>query len=177
MTFNRTSLTIYFIVVIAVVVTDIVLVDGTRIQQTDIFSIALGLVTVFFFYMNSQRVLSHNQFMTLFLFGLAVFIASLTKQLMTILYFGSLFVAGLPVLFVAYFRGLVGLFFKGYPNIKKQPIIVFASPYSGSAYYDGKDDGYKPTMKEKVFSVLLYIGFVFFALGLLWFFKNILHVV
>lgn len=167
---------IYIIIVIAILLTDVILADRNKVQRTDIFSMALGLVTVFFFYLNSQRILWHNNFKTYFLFGLVVFVAALTKELVTGFYFVSLFLAGLPIIFVLYFRGLVALFFKGYPDRSDKPTIVFASQYSGSAYYDGKEEGYKPTIKEKVFSLLLFMGFIFFIFGLLWLSKKFLNV-
>lgn len=172
--YDRTTVRIYAIVVIAILLTDVILTDRNR-DRTDIFSAALGIVTAFFFFMDSQRIVRYNNFRTYLFFGVAVFIAALTKQLMAGFYVVPLFLAGLPIIFILYFRGLLALFFKSYPDDK--PTIVFASQYSGSAYYDGKDEGYKPTMKEKVFSLLIFIGFIFFVFGLLWLSKNVFKII
>jgi len=54
----------------------------------------------------------------------------------------------------------------------KKPTIIFPRT-RGQAGFDGDNQGYKPTMKERIFSLLLFIGFWFFVLGLIWFLKNI----
>jgi len=168
--YSKTTLTIYIIFIFATKLTDIALFNKTKIQQTDYASTIIGFVTFILFYFNSQRLLNENHFFKFGLFGLFVFIICLTKQFMTSIQILPLFMATVPFIFVIYFRVLTYLFYKDYPN--KKPVIVFASQYS-SASYDGKDKGYIPTMKEKTFSLLLFMGFMFFAFGLILLLKSL----
>src|SRR4051812_39162126 len=100
--YGRTTVTIYIIVVLAILLTDIILIHRNR-DRTDIFSAALGIVTAFLFFMNSQKIVSHNDFRTYLFFGLAVFLAALTKELVTGFYTVALILSGLPIIFILYF--------------------------------------------------------------------------
>jgi hypothetical protein len=164
--YDRTSLTIYFISILAVLLTEFCFNDKTKAQETDIVSTAFGFITVLFFYFNAQRLLYFNQFFKYGLLGLVVLVICFIKQLLTGLHALPLFLAGLPFIFILYYRGLTFIFYKDYSSQIQKPIIVFASQY-GSTSFDGKEEGYVPTMKEKIFSLLLFMGFIFFAFGLL----------
>jgi len=170
---NNFSLSIYLIIVASTIFAEFMTNDKNQTHQTDYFSIAIGFVGYFGIFNHSQKIINDNSFQKFALVGLGIFVASIIKQTFTGYNFLPLFAAGLPLLFVGYFRVLTTLFYKGYPNSTAKPTVIFASKF-GQTYFDGKDEGYKPPMKERVFSLLLFMGFIFFAFVLLWFIKNII---
>jgi len=170
---NKLSLTIYGIIILAVIFGEFMTFDKAQIYHQDIFSLAMGFVGYFGIFMHSQKIIDDNSFKQFAIVGLLILIVCIVKQTLTGFNQLPIFVAGLPLLYVGYFRVLTSLFFSNYPDITKKPTIIFASTH-GQAYFDGKEDGYKPPMKERFFSLLLFIGFMFFAFGLIWLLKNIL---
>jgi hypothetical protein len=173
---NNFSLLIYSIIVVATIFAEYMTYDKNQTHHIDYFSVAIGLVGFYGLITHSQKIINDNLFLYFSIVGLGIFIASIIKQTFTGYNFLPLFAAGLPLLFVCYFRALTSMFYQGYPNSTVKPTLIFTSKF-GQTYFDGKDKGYKPSMKERTFSFLLFTGFMFFALGLIWLLKNInLHV-
>lgn len=170
---NKISLTIYSMIVVATIFAEFMTYEKNITHHTDYFSAAIGLVGYFGIFMHSQKIINDNSFRQFAIVGLGIFVASIIKQTLTGYNLLPLFAAGLPLLFVGYFRVLTSLFYKGYPNSTVKPTLIFATKL-GQTYFDGKDEGYKPPIKERVFSLLLFMGFMFFAFGLIWFIKNII---
>ena len=160
-------------IVVAAIFAEFMTYDKTKVYHPDTFSVAIGLVGYFGIFMHSQKIIADNSFRQFAIVGLAILVASIIKQALTGYSLLPLFAAGLPLLFVGYFRVLTSMFYKGYPNSTIKPTVIFATKL-GQTYFDGKDEGYKPPMKERVFSLLLFMGFMFFAFGLIWFIKNII---
>jgi predicted membrane channel-forming protein YqfA (hemolysin III family) len=160
-------------IVAATIFAEFITYDKNQTHHTDYFSATIGLVGYFGIFMHSQKIIDDNSFRQFAFVGLAILVASIIKQALTGYSLLPLFSAGLPLLFVGYFRVLTSLFYKGYPNSTTMPTVIFATKL-GQTYFDGKDEGYKPPMKERVFSLLLFMGFMFYAFGLLWFIKNII---
>jgi len=160
-------------IVFAAIFAEFMTYDKTKVYHPDTFSVAIGLVGLFGIFMHSQKIIDNNLFRQFAFVGLVILIASIIKQALTSYNQLPLFAAGLPLLFVGYFRVLTFLFYKGYPNSTKKPTVIFATQW-GQTYFDGKEEGYKPPMKERVFSLLLFMGFMFFAFGIIWLLKSIL---
>ncbi len=152
-------------IVLAAIFAEFMTYDNTQVYHPDPFSVVIGLIGYFGIFMHSQKIINNNTFRQFAFVGLAIFIASIIKQALTGYNQLPLFAAGLPLLFVGYFRVLTALFYKGYPNTTTKPTIIFATQF-GKTYFDGKDEEYKPPMKETFFSLLL-LGFIFFAFGLI----------
>ncbi len=169
---DNISLVIYALIVLASIFGEFMTYDKTQTSHTDYFSATIGLVGYFGIFMHSQKIINDNSFKQFAFVGLAIFVVSIVKQTLTGYNLWTLFAAGLPLLFVGYFRVLTSLFYKGYPNSKK-PTVIFASQ-SGRTYFDGKEEGYKPPMKERVFSLLLFMGFMAFAFGIIWSLKKVM---
>jgi len=158
-------------IVVAAIFAEFMTYDKKIIYQPDIFSVVIGPVGYFGIFMHSQKIIADNSFRQFSFVGLAILVASIIKQTLTDYNQLPVFIAGLPLLFVGYFRVLTSLFYKGYPNSTTKPTVIFAT-HLGQTYFDGKEEGYKPPMKERVFSLLLFMGFLFFAFGLILFIKN-----
>lgn len=170
---NKFSLTIYSMIVTATIFAEFITYDINQTLHNDYFSAAICLVGYFGIFMHAQKIINDNSFQQFAIVGLGIFIASIFKQILTGYNLLSLFAAGLPLLFVGYFRALTSLFYYGYPNSTAKPTVIFATKL-GQTYFNGKNEGYKPPMKERAFSILLFMGFIFFAFGLIWFIKNII---
>lgn len=170
---NKLSLTIYTVIILSIIFAEFMTYDETKIQHPDIFSLAMGFVGYFGILMLSQKIIDNNSFKQFAIVGLVILFVCIIKQTLISYNRLHLFAAGLPLFYIGYFRVLTSLFYKNYPEITKKPTIIFASKF-GQADFEGKEDGYKPPMKERVFSLLLIMGFMFLAFGLIWFLKNVL---
>ncbi len=163
---DKFSLTLCVVIVLASIFAEIMTYDKTQSYHWDLFSLTIGLVGYFAIFLHSQRIIDNNLFSRFAFIGLAILSVSIIKQAMTNYTWLLLFVAGLPLLFVGYFYLLTLLFYRDYPNSTKKPTIVFATRF-GRTYFECRDKGYKPTIKEKRFSLLLSLGFMAFAFGLM----------
>jgi hypothetical protein len=170
---NKILLTIYVMIVLAVIFAEFMTYGKTNVHHLDIFSLAIGFVGYFGIFMYSQKIIDNNSFRQFVFIALAILVVSIIKQALTNYNQLPLFVAALPLLFVGYFRVLTSLFYKDYPNATNKPTVIFATK-SGQTYFDGKEEGYNPPMKERVFSLLLFMGFMFFAFGLIWVLKKVI---
>jgi len=169
---DKVSLTIYALIVLASILAEYITYEKDQAYHGDYFSVVIGLVGYFGIYMHSQRIIQNNSFQQFAIIGFAIFVVSMVKQALTNYNLLPLFAAGLPLLFVGYFRVLTYLFYRDYPNATKKPIIIYANKF-GQANYDGKENGYKPPIKERVYSLLLFMGFMAFSFGLILLLKNI----
>ena len=167
---NKESLIIYSIIFLGVVVTDFFLYKKEIEEHLDLFSISMGLVGWFGFLMHSQKIITKNLFRLFTYIGIAIFTLCIIKQLLIGFILFPLLTSTLPLIFVGYFRLLTYLFYKDYPQTEPKPIIVFGSKY-GTAHFDGDDEDYVPTMKEKTFSLLLFMGFMAFIFGVVFLLK------
>jgi hypothetical protein len=167
---DKLSLTIYFMIVLAAIFTEVMTYNKNEIHHPDIFSLAMGFVGYFGIFMYSQRIIDTNSFKRFAFVGVVIFVVCIVKETLTGYNRSALFVAALPGLYVAYFRFLTALFYKHYPDIKEKPTIIFASKF-GNTYFKGEEDGYKPTLKERLFSVMLLIGFALLVLGMTYLIK------
>ncbi len=170
---DKISLTVCLVIVLAATFAECMNYDFNKAQHNDLFSAAIGLVGWFGMFFHSQRIIDNNLFKRFAIVGLAIFCISVLKQYLTFFSLLSLFAAGLPLLFVGFFRVLTFLFFQDYPIISRTPTIVFSSKH-GMARVEGIDEGYKPTMKERVFSLLLFMGFMAFAFCIILLLKNLM---
>ena len=161
---NKESIIIYSIIFIAIVSTEIFVYKKEMEEHVDLFSIAIGVVGWFGMFMSSQTIIRKNLFRQFTYLGIALFVICIIKQLIVGYVLFSLLASLLPLIFIGYFRLLTELFFKGYPNTTERPIIIFGG--KTGAYFEGDTDGYIPTMKEKVFGLLLFMGFMGFIFGL-----------
>ena len=171
---DKFSLTFCIIIVLAAALAEIITYNKTQSFHTDIFSTVIGLVGYFDTFLYSQRIIDNNLFRQFAFIGLAILMCCIFKQVLTSYDQLPLFASALPLLFIGYFRLLTYFFYKHYPDLAKKPTIIFATRFV-KADFKGRDYGYKPTMKEKIFSLLLSLGFMAFAFGLSMFIKNILH--
>lgn len=169
---DKLSLTIYAMIVLSAVFADVITYDKTNTYHPEFFSYVVGLVGYFGIYMQAQRIIDNNSFRHFAFVGLAILVVGIIKQTLTGFDVFPLYAAALPLLFVGYFRLLTSLFYKSYPNTKTKPTVVFATKFQ--AYFDGQEEGYKPTMRERVFSMLLFLGFWLFNFGFIWFVSRIL---
>jgi hypothetical protein len=167
---NRFSLTVYLIIILAATFTEVMAFINEGQRDNDFFSIAIGLVGYFGLFMHSQQIINKNDFKKFGLVGLAIFAASIIKQSLTGYHQLPLLTAGLPALYIVYFKLMTLLFYRDFPKTK--PVIVYASK-TGTSSYQGDDQGYKPTMKEKLFSLLLFFGFLGTAFGLILIIKEL----
>jgi hypothetical protein len=162
---DKITLTLIVVVIIAVLFAEVVSFYKTKNFDLDLFSPAIGLSVWFAIYFNSQRIIYKNLFKEVFILGIGIIMICFLKQAFTRFNNISLIISAIPFIYIIYFRFLIRLFYKDYPEISRKPIIVFASKV-GSAIYEGKDNGYKPSMKERVFSSLLYVGFILLSLAI-----------
>lgn len=167
---NKFTLIVYSIIILAAIFTELMAFINEGQRDNDFFSVAIGLVGYFGLFMHSQQIINKNQFKTFGLVGLAIFLASIFKQSLTSYHQLPLLTAGLPFLYMVYFRIMTALFYKDYPKTK--PTIVIATK-TGTTYYEGKGKGYKPTMKDRIFSLLLFMGSIGTAFGLILFIREI----
>lgn len=171
---NKESIIIYSIIFIAIVCTEIFLYKKEMEERVDLFSIALGVVGWFGMYMSSQTIIRKNLFRQFTYLSIALFVLCIIKQLIVGYVLFSLLASLLPLIFIGYFRLLIELFFKGYPNITERPIIIFGS--KTGTHFEGDNNGYIPTMKEKTFGLLLFMGFMGFIFCLTLLLKT-MHVI
>jgi hypothetical protein len=68
-----------------------------------------------------------------------------------------LFFSAVPLIYILYFRLVLGLFFKDYAESYKKPVVVFSS--KSGLDYENKENGYVPSRTEKIFSITLVLGF------------------
>jgi hypothetical protein len=166
-------LIVFAIVISAAFFTDIFTFYKFKVNQSDYFSVVIGFVGSFGFYLNAQNIINNDSFLKFAFVGLGIFIASVIKQSFTNYDQYYLAVATLPLLFIGYFRLMLYFFYKDYPKNSSKPIVIFGTSL-GQTNFNQKDKGYKPSMKEKLFSLLLFMGFIFFVLGFFLFLKNVL---
>ena len=80
----------------------------------------------------------------------------------------------IPFVYILYFRSLVFIFFRNYPDCIQnidRPVIIYASKY-GRADYERRYVGHKPTIRERIFSLLLFLGFIWFIIGIVMIFRT-----
>lgn len=135
--------------------------------EYDYFSPTLGLMSWLFIYLASQDVINMKSFKEVALISILIVVICFFKQALTQFNYFTLAISAFPLLFVVYLRGILFLFYNKYATQK--PVIVFYS--SSSVDYEGKEEGYKLTVKDKIFSVLLILGFMFLGVGVLTLFK------
>jgi hypothetical protein len=135
--------------------------------EYDYFSPTLGLVSWLFIYLASQDVINKKSFKQVALISISIVVICFLKQALTQFNYFTLAISAAPLLFVVYFRGILFLFYNKYATQK--PVIVFYS--RSSVDYEGKEEGYKLTVKDKIFSVLLILGFMYVGVALLTYFK------
>jgi hypothetical protein len=169
---NKLELTIYSIIVLSIIFAELLSYFKSKVYDIDYYSSAIGFVAWFGFFFHSQKIINKNQFKKFAFIGLLIFMLSIIKQLLTSYHKFPLMIAGFPLLYIGYFRLLTFLFHKEYPKSEKKLIIVYASKF-GTAEYEGKERNYIPSMKEKLFSLLLFMGFMGFAFGIAMLLKNI----
>ncbi len=162
--FDKITLGIISIIIFAVLFVEIIAYFRTKTFESDLFSPAVGLTIWFCFYINSQRIIDNNLFKKIITISIAIIFICFLKQALTEYNYTHLTIAGIPLIFSIYFRLLVSLFYKNYPKLVQIPVIIFATQFGNTDFKD-KDEGYKPTMKERVFSLMLFIGFIFLCLG------------
>lgn len=136
--------------------------------EYDYFSPTLALVTWSFLYFGSQDIVNKNSFKEIFLISISVIIICFFKQALTEFNYFTLAVSAVPLLFVIYFRGILSLFYKCFNSQK--PIIVFLSRPKGIEY-EGQDKGYKLTVKDVIFSIGIFMGFMNLCFFILFYFK------
>ncbi len=164
---NKPALFVYLIIIFGFIFAGIK-TDGDITIKTDIISAGFGIVTWQLFYFLSQEILDNNLFSKFCLFALFCLIVRLfCNVVLDIPNFDmlALFYISIPLLYIFYYRILIFFFFKDY-SIENKITIVFFSKY-GSQSYDGSEIGYKPSSKEKIFSLLLFLGFMFLVFGLI----------
>jgi len=135
--------------------------------EYDYFSPTIGLASLFFLHVGSQDVVNRKSFKEITLISISILLICFFKQALTQFNYFTLAVSAFPLLFVVYFRGILFLFYNKYATQK--PVIVFYSRQGND--YEGKDQGYKLTVKDKIFSVLLIMGFMYLCIGILSYFK------
>ncbi|WP_432671741.1 hypothetical protein [Flavobacterium sp. SM2513] len=132
-------------------------------SEYDYFSPTLGLVSWFCIYMASQDCINKKSFKEITLIGILIVIICFFKQSLTQFNYFTLAISAVSLLFAAYFRLILFLFYNNYA--RQKPVVMFFS--RSSVDYEGKDKGYKPTVKDKIFSVLLIFGFIYLCVGVL----------
>jgi hypothetical protein len=122
-----------------------------------------------FFY--SQQIINKNQFVLALLVSLCIFIVCQIEHIIFFFKFSSISIIAsiIPLAYILYFRLLIFIFFRNYPNCIQnidRPVIIYASKY-GIIDYERRYLGHKPTMKERIFSLLLFLGFIWLILGII----------
>lgn len=160
---DKMNLIIFLMILISAAFSDFMTYNENS-HENGFFSLIVGCSGWLGLFFYSQQVINKNQFLQMLFLGIGIFIVCQIEQ--KILYKKlsnvSIFTSIIPFAYVLYLRLLIFLFFKDYPESirsEKRPVIIYASKY-GRADYERRYLGHKPTMKEKVFSLLLFIGFI-----------------
>ena len=150
------------LIILSTIFTEIMTFNPNK--NDDLFSFAVGLTLYFFFYLNSQKIIDNNQYGRFILGGLILVIISFLKQKITGTNYISLYISGIPLLYMIFLKVTIQLLYRQNDTLKlnEKPIIIYSSKI-GIAYYKGSRNGRKPTLKDKVFSILMSIGFMFYA--------------
>ena len=164
---NKPTVFIYLIVIFGIVFAA-VMTDCNVAVKIDMISAGFGIVTWLLFYFLSQEIIDNKLFSISITYALLCFIPLLFINIIMLItnfsmiaFFSSL----VPLVYIFYFRILIYLFFKDY-STENKITIVFATKY-GNQYYNGKEIGYKPSWKERIFSLLLFFGFMVLILCLI----------
>ena len=164
---NKITLSIYLIIILGITFAAIK-TEGDVTIKINMVSAGFGIVTWQFYYFLSQEILENKLFLKFGVFGLLCIIVRLfCNVVLDIPNFDMLahFYISIPLLYIFYYRILIFFFFKDY-SIENKITIVFFSKY-GNQYYDGKEIGYKPSSREKTFSILLFLGFMLLVFGVI----------
>lgn len=169
---NYVMLIIFLIIAVSAILAAII--AGTVSDVVNQFAYLSGLIgwTVFYYYF-SQSMIDKNLFGRYFLIGFIILITNALLQFFTSLNWFNLFITATPLLYVCYLKTLLNIFYRNYHDIAKKPVIIYGSRF-GKAYYKGDNVGYKPTMKEKVFSMSLFFGFGLIIFGCMLAIKRLL---
>jgi hypothetical protein len=169
---NYVMLIIFLIIAVSAILAAII--AGTVSDVVNQFAYLSGIIGWIVFYsFSSQSMIDKNLFSRYFLIGFIILITNALLQFFTTLDWFNLFIAATPLLYICYFKILLNIFYKNYQNFIRKPVIVYGSRF-GKAYYKGDNVGYKPTMKEKVFSMSLFFGFGLIIFGCMLAIKRLL---
>lgn len=116
------------------------------------------------FYINSQEIINDNLFKQYAFLGMQLLVLNIILQQLENENWKFLFFSGIPLLYILYFRLVLGLFFKDYAASYKKPVVVFSS--KSGIDYENKENGYTPSRKEKLFSLTLTLGFFVLIAGI-----------
>jgi hypothetical protein len=144
--------------------------DFITYDENGFFSVIIGHTGWLGLFFYSQQIINKNQFLQMLFVGIGIFIVCQIEQKIFYkkLSNASIFTSMLPFGYILYFRLLIFLFFKDYPESirsEKRPAIIYASK-CGRVNHERSYLGHKPTMKERVFSLLLFIGFIWLIIGI-----------
>ena len=172
---DKMALIIFAMVLISAAFSDFMTHKSDN-SENGFFSIVVGGAGWLGLFFYSQQIINKNQFILASIVSLGIFTVC---QIEHIIFFSklssiSILASIIPFIYILYFRSLVFIFFRNYPDCIQnidRPIIIYASKY-GRVDYERRYPGHKPTMKERVFSLLLFLGFVWLIIGIVMVFRT-----
>lgn len=173
---SKEDLNNVMLIIILIIATSAILaamIAGNIIDVANQFAYLSGIIGyIVYYYFLSQTIIDKNSNSLYFFIGFLILLINIIIQSFTSFIWVNLFISAVPLLYVLYLKILLNIFYRDYQNIPKKPIIVYGSKF-GKAYFKGDTEGYKPTMKEKLFSVTLFFGFILIFFGIIFTIKNL----
>ena len=172
---DKMALIIFAMVLISAAFSDFMTHKSDN-SENGFFSIVVGGAGWLGLFFYSQQIINKNQFVLMLLISLGVFVVCQIEQVIFFKNFSrvSIIASMIPFVYILYFRSLVFIFFRNYPDCIQnidRPVIIYASKY-GRADYERRYVGHKPTIKERIFSLLLFLGFIWFIIGIVMIFRT-----
>ena len=109
-----------------------------------------GFVLWIIYYVQSQVIIDKNVFLKYSLIALTLIALGFIKLLFTTFSTSALLGVSFPLIYLGILRLLIWTYFPSYPESEK-PILIYYS--KGGRSWDGQEEGYRPTQKEKRFSI------------------------
>jgi hypothetical protein len=153
---------IYVLILVFIYLLALILFFKNSFFDFSMFSYWIGVGSWMVFYMNSQQIIDKNQFKQFTILSLLILILSALLLIVTKSSFLNFLMTGFPFFYIVYFRLLLFLFYKGFINTYKKPIILFASK-GGNWKPENPTHAYNISKKEIIFSDLLFFGPILFA--------------
>ena len=145
-----------FAFLIVLIGVDIVNWDSNFFYQNNYHNYFVGLIMWLVFFLRDQIIIDKNLFAKYGLISFGTFLILLVKQFLTTLSYPAIMASLFPLFYIIMLRLIIFAFFPTYrPDINTTPVIV--SYTKTGVYWKGQDSGYKPSKRERIFSVLVIV--------------------
>ena len=161
---------IFLIAVVALLITvDVIKWDRDFFYSNNYHAYFIGFITWLVYSVRNQSIVDNNLFFKYSMIAIVPIAAASFKMLITSFSIGALLAVSFPLIYLAFLRFLILIFFPSYPVANN---IILISYTKTGTYWKGKEQGIVPSNRDKRLSLWLDIisySVMFLILFFAWF--------